>query len=177
MPTPPTPFGAYVETVQYRRLLFLTGMLPVVNHNPKYAGRLGKELDAVSGRDALYTVSMNALSAAHAHLGTLDEVMGGRPIGILTDNVWRFLRTALRRRCRFRALRRHLWERDELSPHGVRCRELTARHASRTGGDPGSSGVKQDGRRNFCRLYHTQRLIMATQFDSTSWTRTRCFRC
>ena len=48
-------------------------MLPVVNHNPKYVGRLGNELDAVSGRDALYTASMNALSAARAHLGTLDK--------------------------------------------------------------------------------------------------------
>ena len=31
-------------------LLFLTGMLPVVDHKPKYLGRLGKELDANAGR-------------------------------------------------------------------------------------------------------------------------------
>lgn len=68
LPTPPTPFGAYVETVQSRRLLFLSGMLPVVNHKPKYVGRLGKELDAESGRDALYTASMSALSACQSNL-------------------------------------------------------------------------------------------------------------
>jgi len=82
LPTPPTPFGAYVETVQSGRLLFLSGMLPVVNHKPKYVGRLGKELDAESGRDALYTASMNALSAARAHLGTLDKVTGVVRLGI-----------------------------------------------------------------------------------------------
>jgi enamine deaminase RidA (YjgF/YER057c/UK114 family) len=74
LPTPPKPLGVYVETVQSGRLLFLSGMLPVVNHKPKYVGRLGKELDAESGRDALYMASMNALSAARAHLGTLDKV-------------------------------------------------------------------------------------------------------
>ena len=74
LPASPTPFGAYVETVQSGRLLFLSGMLPVVNHKPKYVGRLGKELDAASGRDALYTANMNALSAARAHLGKLDRV-------------------------------------------------------------------------------------------------------
>ncbi len=82
LPAPPTPFGAYVETVQSGRLLFLSGMLPVVNHKPKYVGRLGNELDAASGRDALYTAGMNALSAARAHLGNLDKVTRVVRLGI-----------------------------------------------------------------------------------------------
>ena len=32
----PTPFGSYVETLQTGNLLFLSGMLPVVDHKPKY---------------------------------------------------------------------------------------------------------------------------------------------
>ena len=55
-------------------LLFLSGMLPVVDHKPKYVGRLGKELDAETGRDAVYTAALNALAAAKQHLGTLDRV-------------------------------------------------------------------------------------------------------
>ena len=74
LPTPPRPFGAYVESVQSGRLLFLSGMLPVVDHKPKYIGRLGRELDTESGRDALRTASMSALAAARTHLGTLDKV-------------------------------------------------------------------------------------------------------
>jgi hypothetical protein len=36
----PTPFGTYVETVQTGNLLFSSGMLPVVDHMPKYLGRV-----------------------------------------------------------------------------------------------------------------------------------------
>jgi enamine deaminase RidA (YjgF/YER057c/UK114 family) len=74
LPAAPTPFGSYVETVQTDNLLFLSGMLPVVDHKPKYLGRLGKELDAEAGRDAAYTAALGALAAAKAHLGTLDRV-------------------------------------------------------------------------------------------------------
>jgi enamine deaminase RidA (YjgF/YER057c/UK114 family) len=82
LPAPPRPLGAYVESVQSGRLLFLSGMLPVVDRKPKYVGRLGKELDIESGRDALYAASMNALSAARAHLGTLDKVTRVVRLGI-----------------------------------------------------------------------------------------------
>jgi enamine deaminase RidA (YjgF/YER057c/UK114 family) len=74
LPAAPTLFGTYVETVQTGNLLFLSGMLPVVDHKPKYVGRLGKELDAEAGRDAVYTAALNALAAAKQHLGSLDRV-------------------------------------------------------------------------------------------------------
>jgi enamine deaminase RidA (YjgF/YER057c/UK114 family) len=82
LPASPTPFGAYTEAVQSGRLLFLSGMLPVVNHQPKYVGRIGKELSAESGRAALYLASLSALSAARAHLGTLDKVTRVVRLGI-----------------------------------------------------------------------------------------------
>jgi enamine deaminase RidA (YjgF/YER057c/UK114 family) len=74
LPAPPTPFGSYVETVQTGNLLFFSGMLPVVDHKPKYIGRLGKELDAEAGRDAAYTAALGVLAAAKEHLGSLDRV-------------------------------------------------------------------------------------------------------
>jgi enamine deaminase RidA (YjgF/YER057c/UK114 family) len=74
LPDPPTPFGSYVETVQTGNLLFFSGMLPVVDHKPKYVGRLGKELDAEAGRDAAYTAALGVLAAAKKHLGSLDRV-------------------------------------------------------------------------------------------------------
>jgi hypothetical protein len=39
LPSAPTPFGSYVETVQTGNLLFLSGMLPVVDRKPKFIGR------------------------------------------------------------------------------------------------------------------------------------------
>jgi enamine deaminase RidA (YjgF/YER057c/UK114 family) len=74
LPVAPTPFGTYVETLQTGNLLFFTGMLPVVDHKPKYVGRVGKELDTEAGRDAAYTAALSALAAAKKHLGSLDRV-------------------------------------------------------------------------------------------------------
>jgi enamine deaminase RidA (YjgF/YER057c/UK114 family) len=74
LPAAPTPFGPYVETVQTGNLLFFSGMLPVVDHKPKYVGRLGRELDVEAGRDAAYTAALGVLAAAKAHLGSIDRV-------------------------------------------------------------------------------------------------------
>ena len=74
LPNAPHPLGAYVEAVQTGRLLFLSGMLPVKEGKLQFVGRLGQELDESAGRDALRTATLNALSAAKAHLGSLDRV-------------------------------------------------------------------------------------------------------
>ena len=74
LPAAPTPFGSYVEALQTGHLLFLSGMLPVVDHKPKYLGRLGKELDAEAGRDAAFTAALSALAAARQQLGSLDRI-------------------------------------------------------------------------------------------------------
>ena len=74
LPAAPMPFGSYVEALQTGNLLFLSGMLPVADHKPKYLGRLGRELDAEMGRDAVRTAALGALAAARKHLGSLDRV-------------------------------------------------------------------------------------------------------
>jgi hypothetical protein len=56
-------------------LLFLSGMLPVVNHKPKYIGRVGKEFDVDAGRDAAYAATISALAVATEHLGFLNRVI------------------------------------------------------------------------------------------------------
>ena len=71
---PPTPFGAYVDAVQTGNLLSLSGMLPAIGHQPKYVGRLGNELDANAGREAVRIAALNILSAARQKLGSLDKV-------------------------------------------------------------------------------------------------------
>jgi enamine deaminase RidA (YjgF/YER057c/UK114 family) len=71
---PPTPFGAYVEAVQTGNLLFLSGMLPAVGHEPKFVGRLGKQLDANAGREAVRIAALNVLSATRQKLASLDRV-------------------------------------------------------------------------------------------------------
>lgn len=82
LPTPPTPFGAYVEAAQTGNLIFLSGMLPVIDHRPKFVGRIGKELDADAAREAARMTALNALSAAKQKLGSLDKVTRVVRLGI-----------------------------------------------------------------------------------------------
>jgi enamine deaminase RidA (YjgF/YER057c/UK114 family) len=82
LPDTPQPLGAYVEAVQSGSLLFLSGMLPVKDGKLQFVGRLGKELDAATGREALRTATLNALSAAREHLGSLDRVTKVVRVGV-----------------------------------------------------------------------------------------------
>jgi enamine deaminase RidA (YjgF/YER057c/UK114 family) len=82
LPTAPTPFGSYVEAVQSGNLLFLSGMLPVIDHKPAHVGSIGRELDATSGREAARIAALGALAAAKNHLGSLDQVKRVVRLGI-----------------------------------------------------------------------------------------------
>jgi enamine deaminase RidA (YjgF/YER057c/UK114 family) len=74
LPNPPTPLGAYVEVSEAGSLLFLSGMLPVVNRKLSITGRLGENLSVEQGREAVRIAAMNALAVAQQHLGDLDRV-------------------------------------------------------------------------------------------------------
>ena len=83
LPTPPQPFGTYVETVQTGNLLFLSGMLPTEGRSAKFIGRVGAELDVETGRKAAYLAGLNALAVAREHLGSLDKVTRVIRLGVL----------------------------------------------------------------------------------------------
>lgn len=74
LPTPPEPFGSYVESVQTGNLLFLSGMLPTEGRSAKIIGRIGAELDVEAGRKAAQLAALNVLAVARKHLGSLDKV-------------------------------------------------------------------------------------------------------
>jgi enamine deaminase RidA (YjgF/YER057c/UK114 family) len=74
LPAPPTPLGACVEASDTGNLLFLSGTLPDVNRKLAYSGRLGKDLSAKDGQEAVRIAGLNALAAARQHLGDLDRL-------------------------------------------------------------------------------------------------------
>jgi enamine deaminase RidA (YjgF/YER057c/UK114 family) len=74
LPTPPEPFGTYVEAVQTGNLLFLSGMLPTEGREAKVIGRVGAELDVEAGRQAAYLAALNVLAFARKYLGSLNRV-------------------------------------------------------------------------------------------------------
>lgn len=82
LPAAPTPFGSYAEAVTTGNLLFLSGMLPVVDRKPAFAGRLGEELDVNAGRDATRIAALNALAAAKEHLGTIHRIQRVVRLGV-----------------------------------------------------------------------------------------------
>jgi enamine deaminase RidA (YjgF/YER057c/UK114 family) len=74
LPTPPTPLGAYVESSDAGNLLFLSGILPVVNGKLAISGRLGDNLSVEQGKEAALIASLNALAVAKEHLGDLNRL-------------------------------------------------------------------------------------------------------
>jgi len=74
LPAPPTPLGAYVESSEAGNLLFLSGILPIVDGKLAISGRLGENLSVKQGQEAARIASLKALAAAKQHLGTLDRL-------------------------------------------------------------------------------------------------------
>jgi len=74
LPAPPTHLGAYVESSDTGNLLFLSGVLPVVNRKLAISGRVGENLSVQQGQEAAGVASLNALAAANQHPGGLDRL-------------------------------------------------------------------------------------------------------
>jgi enamine deaminase RidA (YjgF/YER057c/UK114 family) len=74
LPRPPTPLGAYVESVRSGNLLFLSGTLPVEGGVPKFQGRIGSDLSIEDGQRATRLAALNALALAKQALLSLDNV-------------------------------------------------------------------------------------------------------
>jgi enamine deaminase RidA (YjgF/YER057c/UK114 family) len=87
LPAAVTPFGAYVPAVQTGNLLFLSGMLPTVGHEPKFLGSVGKELNDDEGAKAAYAATLNVLAVAKQHLGSLDKVSRVVKLGVYIATV------------------------------------------------------------------------------------------
>ncbi|OWV74228.1 hypothetical protein ATY75_08055 [Rhizobium sp. N122] len=82
LPPPPTPLGAYVEAVRAGNLVFFSGMLPVINRQPRFIGRVGGALTTENGIKAAETATLSALAAARDYLGSLDRVAKVVKLGV-----------------------------------------------------------------------------------------------
>lgn len=94
LPAAPTPLGSYVEVSDSGNLLFLSGVLPVVNRKLAIAGRLGENLSVEEGREAARISSLNILAAAKQHLGTLDRLRKLIKLGVLIATTEEFVEHA-----------------------------------------------------------------------------------
>ncbi len=82
LPAPPKPVATYVPAVRSGNLLFLSGMIPMVEGKMAMVGKLGKELAVEQGQQAARITVLNALAVIKAELGSLDQVQRIVRIGV-----------------------------------------------------------------------------------------------
>jgi enamine deaminase RidA (YjgF/YER057c/UK114 family) len=74
LPDSPTPLGRYVPLTRAGPLVFVSGMLPLVDGAPRFIGVLGDSLTLDDGLAAARLATTNALATLRRHLGDLDRV-------------------------------------------------------------------------------------------------------
>ncbi|NJD56195.1 MAG: RidA family protein [Nitrospirae bacterium] len=74
LPDLPKPLGSYVPYVRTGNLLFISGMLPLVNGKLVAAGRVGEKVMLDEAVRAARTSAVNALAVLRSAVGSLDKV-------------------------------------------------------------------------------------------------------
>lgn len=74
LPPPPKPVATYVPCVRSGNLLFLSGMIPMVEGKMAKVGKLGKELAVEEGQEMARITLLNALAVIKAECGSLDRI-------------------------------------------------------------------------------------------------------
>jgi hypothetical protein len=127
LPSPPEPFGAYVEAVQTGNPLFLSGMLPTEGRAAKIIGRVGAELDLDAGRAKRPRCRPQTFGIARqSHPGRPARSVGG-------DIGQRCPGSTESRRRGFGVAARRIRKRQESLPSGVWRRQPSAGCAGRIG--------------------------------------------
>ena len=74
LPPAPKPVGNYEAVVQAGDLIYTSGMIPLVEGELRFKGKVGRELTVEDGYEAARVCTLNGLSAVLSYLGTLERV-------------------------------------------------------------------------------------------------------
>jgi len=74
LPEAPAPLGSYVPYVQTGQLIFLSGMLPLINGKLVRTGRVGENVTVDEAREDARRATINALAVLKARTGNLARV-------------------------------------------------------------------------------------------------------
>lgn len=74
LPDAPRPLGSYVPLVRTGNLVFLSGILPLVEGKLTREGRVGEKVTVDEAREDARTAAINALAILKANLGTLNKI-------------------------------------------------------------------------------------------------------
>jgi len=71
LPAPPSSLAAYVPTLRWDQMVYVSGQLPLVDGVLTCTGRLGAGVDESEGIEAARRCALNALAALKAEVGDL----------------------------------------------------------------------------------------------------------
>jgi enamine deaminase RidA (YjgF/YER057c/UK114 family) len=74
LPKAPAPLGAYIPAVRAGNLVFLSGILPLIQGKLHRQGRVGEDISLDEAREDAKTAAINALSVLKSYIGSLDKV-------------------------------------------------------------------------------------------------------
>jgi len=74
LPEAPSPLGSYVPVIRTGNLVFLSGILPLVEGKLLRQGRVGEDITIDDAREDAKRVVMNALAVLRSHIGSLNTV-------------------------------------------------------------------------------------------------------
>ncbi|MBU4319725.1 MAG: RidA family protein, partial [Nitrospinae bacterium] len=74
LPEAPKPLGSYVPLVRTGNLVFLSGILPLVEGKLSREGRVGEKVTVDEAREDARTAAINALAILKSNLGTLNKI-------------------------------------------------------------------------------------------------------
>ena len=74
LPETPNPLGSYIPAVRTGNLIFLSGMLPLIQGKLVRQGKVGEDIRIEEAGEDVRTAVINALSVLKANIGTLNNV-------------------------------------------------------------------------------------------------------
>jgi enamine deaminase RidA (YjgF/YER057c/UK114 family) len=74
LPEVPKPLGSYIPAMRTGNLIFLSGMLPLIQGKLVRQGKVGEDLRIEEAAEGVRTAVINALSVLKANIGTLNNV-------------------------------------------------------------------------------------------------------
>jgi len=74
LPEAPNPLGSYIPAVRTGNLIFLSGMLPLIQGKLVRKGKVGEDIRIEEAGEDVRTAVINALSVLKAYIGTLNNV-------------------------------------------------------------------------------------------------------
>jgi enamine deaminase RidA (YjgF/YER057c/UK114 family) len=74
LPEAPKPLGSYIPAVRTGNLIFLSGMLPLIQGKLVRQGKVGEDIRIEEAGEDVRTAVINALSVLKANIGTLNNV-------------------------------------------------------------------------------------------------------